>query len=311
MNIIKKAHLTGHQGSIYTMAYPYQGDFLLSSGGDGWIVKWDIHNPDLGQLIAKVEDDKIFSLLSIPQSSELIAGNMNGGIHFIDTINSDKNKNIAHHKKGVFDILFIQNHIYTLGGEGVITRWGVSPFHALESLHLSSKSLRAATYHPQRNEIAIGASDGNIYIIDTALNYKKHISDAHNNSVFSIQYIPNSSFLMSGGRDAVLKIWDLSQELPTLVHEIQAHNYTINDIQFNPHTPSVLATGSRDKTIKIWHINSLIPFDMQLLKVINTVKNGSHINSINKLCWLNPTHIASASDDKTIMIWEVSSNTSG
>lgn len=77
-----------------------------------------------------------------------------------------------------------------------------------------------------------------------------------------------------------------------------AHMFTINHLAFSP-DGSLFATASRDKTIKIWDTYSL-----KLLKVLDTIRHGGHINSVNRLLWL-PEMLVSASDDQRAIIWEV------
>ena len=61
------------------------------------------------------------------------------------------------------------------------------------------------------------------------------------------------------------------------------------------------ATASRDKTMKIWDANNF-----KLLKVIDTVRNGGHINSVNTLRWSKYNNwLISGSDDRSIIIWEI------
>jgi WD40 repeat protein len=58
-----------------------------------------------------------------------------------------------------------------------------------------------------------------------------------------------------------------------------------------------------DKTIKIWDAKTFT-----LLKVIDKVRNQSHSTSVNKLLWLDNQNLASVSDDKMSMLWEVKNN---
>jgi len=70
-----------------------------------------------------------------------------------------------------------------------------------------------------------------------------------------VRYSPDGKFLLTGGRDAHLNIWQTDSY--ELIKSIPAHNWAIYDIVFNPDT-TLFATASRDKTIKIWdakHIN--------------------------------------------------------
>ncbi len=313
MKINKIAQLAGHQGSVFALAQGHTPQYILSGAGDGWIVEWDLNQPDVGKLLAKVEYN-IFSLCFISTKNLIIAGNMNGGVHFIDLNNTNNNKNVLHHRLGVYHIQVIDNQLFTLGGDGLLTRWDIDTKRTVESIQLSSKSLRCLDFSRERQEIAIGASDGHIYFLDLNLTIKRIIKDAHKNSVFTVRYTSNGEKLLTGGRDALLKVWSL--EKSGEVVEIAAHLYTLNSIVFHPRNPHVFATASRDKTIKIWQLdtdseamnddNSIF---IRLLKVINTIRHGGHINSVNALLWTtHHNRLISASDDRSIIVWEIDLN---
>jgi len=301
--VIKKAQLTGHEASIFALCR-YQDDTkFLSGAGDGWVAEWDLKAPENGRLIAQV-DTQIFYLEYLPGQSTVVVGNMNGGVHWVPLSQEGKASNIAHHEKGVFGILPLDNFVYTIGGQGLITRWNIHAQQAEESLRLSNQSLRSIAYCSQREELAIGASDNAIYILDAQkLQLKAKISGAHDNSVFSLQYTPEGNYLLSGGRDAHLKAWKMNGSSPVCEEAIPAHWYTINSIAFHPEG-KWLATASRDKTIKIWD-----PKSLKLLKVLKMQRDGGHINSVNRLLWSPYRNtLISASDDRSIILWEVYPN---
>jgi WD40 repeat protein len=262
-------------------------------------VRWDLEDPETGRLIARVET-QIFSLLYLEDQEKVVVGNMNGGVHWVDLRDPDKTKNIAHHQKGVFDIRRIGEYVYTLGGEGMLTRWSATGLRSVESYQLTNKPLRSMDYNPERNEIAVGASDNAIYFLDAeTLEIRYTQREAHDNSVFTVSYAPDGRHLLSGGRDAHLKVWNLDNGAE-LVCTQPAHWFTINDLAFHP-SGKWFATGSRDKTIKIWEAES-----WQLLKVLDAARNGGHINSVNGLFWSSHRNwLISCSDDRSMIVWEV------
>jgi WD40 repeat protein len=95
----------------------------------------------------------------------------------------------------------------------------------------------------------------------------------------------------------MLRVWDLENDFQ-LISEQPAHLFTVNHIVFSPNG-QLFATASRDKTLKIWDAQTF-----QLLKVVDTMRHGGHINSVNRLLWL-PDCLVSCSDDKTVMLWRV------
>jgi WD40 repeat protein len=296
----KIAQLTGHNASVFALSSYKSPNTFISGAGDGWVVEWDVDAPEMGRLIAKIET-QIFYLQYLSQQHGIIVGNMNGGVHWVNLQDSSKTANIAHHKKGVFGIIHVNGQVYTIGGGGWLTRWDIHKQRTTESLQLSHASLRCIDYSPIRNELLIGASDHNIYFVDPdSLRLKMKKQAAHENSVFAARYTPDGQRLISGGRDAMLKMWSLQDQQIICEKSIPAHWFTINSIAFHPQH-NWLATASRDKTIKIWDLSGL-----KLLKVLEMQRDSGHVNSVNRLLWLPYQNtLVSASDDRSMILWDI------
>jgi WD40 repeat protein len=295
--VLQRLHsLTGHNAAIYALCPATTPRHFFSGAGEGWVVRWDLSEPELGKLVAKVET-QIFALHYLPEWNRLVVGNMQGGIHWVDLDQPENTRNIAHHQNGVFRIRRIGDWVYTCGGDGVFTRWDPESCRTVESVQLSHQSLRGLAYCPLRGEIALGASDGNIYLLNERLEVKASIAKAHDNSVFCLAYTPDGKHLLSGGRDAQLKVWE-TEALSNVLSQA-AHWFTLNDIVFHP-DGSRFATASRDKTIKIWDAQSF-----RLLKVLDTIRDKGHVNSVNALLWADweGARLVSAGDDRGIMVW--------
>jgi WD40 repeat protein len=293
---IKKIHTcTGHRAAVYALAPGRDAQHFLSTGGDGWIVEWSLDDPETGRLVASVET-QVFSLEKTDQW--LVAGNMNGGVHWIDLAQPEQTRNLLHHQKGVYDIKYVGTWVFTVGGDGTLTRWSAASGSRIESFQLSNQSLRALAHDPLSGLLAVGASDHAIYLLDAqTLELKQTLNAAHANSVFSLAFSPDGRFLLSGGRDAMLRVWDARAGF-VLHAELPAHWFTVNHLAFSPNG-TLLATASRDKTIKIWDAR-----DFSLLKVVDTMRFGAHLNSVNRLLWL-PGCLISCSDDRTVVLWEI------
>ncbi|MCC7246231.1 MAG: hypothetical protein IT269_11175 [Saprospiraceae bacterium] len=300
MRVHKIHQCSGHRGAVYTLAPDVaNNDGFYSAGGDGWIVKWVLENPDMGKVVASVED-RIFCLLLMSHPDRLLAGNMTGGLHWIHLDNPDASLNIQHHRKGIFDVLQSGDSVFTAGGDGVLTRWSATHEKTIESIHLSGASLRCIAKAPQGDWLAVGASDGHIYIIGVNdMRLISTINNAHANSVFSVAFSNDGQMLFSGGRDAVLRQWQRSEDGFIFSEEVAAPWYTINHIAMRP-DGQIFATASRDKTIKIWETSTC-----RLIKVLDVIRDGGHINSVNRLLWLADNILVSAGDDRSAIIWSV------
>ena len=131
---IEKLHTcTGHRGALYALAQGRDDRHVLSAGGDGMIVEWDLDQPETGKVVASIET-QIFSLCPLPDYDRLVAGNMNGGVHWINLQQPEQTRNVQHHQKGVYDILAVRDVVYSIGGGGRLTRWSAETAQTVESL---------------------------------------------------------------------------------------------------------------------------------------------------------------------------------
>lgn len=291
--------LTGHEGSVYTLYQGAGSDSILSAGGDGMVARWDLKLPGDGDLLARIPAH-VFSLLQV-SGSQIVVGQMQGGIHVLDIDDKTEQKHLALHEKGVFDLKLSPDgeHFFAAGGDGVLSVWDTATFELKHQVPVSGASLRSLAFSIDDKTLAIGSSDNRVYIMDARSLAMMEVLEGHENSVFCVQYSPDGKYLLSGSRDAHFHVWKPGKKYQ-LYRRIPAHRFTINSIAFSP-CGRMFATAGRDKEIRIWDAQNF-----ELLKVINHDKYGGHVNSVNQVLWVPfNNYLISASDDRSLMIWDI------
>ncbi|KAK0370671.1 Nuclear distribution protein PAC1 [Colletotrichum limetticola] len=133
----------------------------------------------------------------------------------------------------------------------------------------------------------------------------RHTLESHRKPVTCVAFHPVFSSLASGSEDNTIKIWDW--ELGELERTIKAHTKAVTDVDFGgPRGATLLASCSNDLTIKLWN-----PSDEY--KNIRTLSGHDH--SVNSVRFVSSgadgtsgsgNLLVSASRDKTLRIWDVS-----
>jgi len=289
--------LEGHKQGVYALLNLRGSSVIVSAGGDGAVVKWDLDengpvrmNPEpsvAGVLFAQLPEP-VFCLME--GLDGVIWAGTQGGLVF-KLVSGEAPRMI---KLGTSSVFFISRWMdgrIAVGlGSGELVFLD-DELQLLDRVSLGKKSLRCCL----GDRGLIGGSDGLIWRLDAqgrVLSFWK----ANSPSVFCLAEDAQGD-IVSGGRDALL-MW--MGEDGGLKQEVKAHLFTIHALAGSD--LGWLASGSMDKTVKVWDRNS-----GALLKVIDREKYPSrgHSHSVNALCWVGRL-LASAGDDKIIRIWEVS-----
>lgn len=300
LSVGKINEFEGHKDCIYSITSGKYEEEFYTGAGDGWVVYWNQKNREKGQLIATFPTS-IYALRYFPDRNQILVGLSRGGYYFLDL---ESKKPYADFQKdhGVFDFKQIPNTtIMVVAGEkGHVHIVDFDQMKELHSFKPSNGNARKINFSPDAEHFAIGFSDEYIRIFNSNTFDMEKAFHAHEKSAFSVAFTPDGRFLLSGGRDAQLKIWDRKSDYD-LYLKIPAHYFTINDIVTSP-CGSWFATGSRDNTAKIWDAKSF-----ELYKVIDLEKLAGHRHSINEMLWSNyKDYLLTASDDKTIKAWAIS-----
>ena len=296
------ATLAGHSGCIYAMDAGISESTIFTGGSDLIIALWNLDTLSTEKFAASLPA-AVYTICHIPEKNILLAGTTTGSVHILDLEKNQEIKILQHHTAPIFDIKYSlkTNCFYTAGGDGNFAVCSLDTLSLIKIKKLSDKKVRNIDFNYVTSEIAVALGDCTILVFDLYTLEVKTDFIAHQLAANVVRYSPDGKFLLTGGRDAHLNIWQTDDY--ELIKSIPAHNWAIYDIVFNPDT-TLFATASRDKTIKIWDAKTY-----QLLHRITKENNEAHTHSVNKLLWSTyNNYLVSVGDDRVVMVREINRN---
>lgn len=294
--VSKVREIVGHVASIYSI--DGHKDLVYTASGDHFVARWNIESGLQDAFSIKAEK-AVYALKLISSQTILAFGTNSGSIHVVDIEDKKEIRHFVQHKSAVFCIQEneFKNQVYSTDADGNLAVWKKDTWDLLLFIPLDCGKIRSIAVSSNGEQIYLACQDGNIRIFET--NGFNEIANffAHENGTNSLAIFPtNSNFLISGGKDGYLRVWNLIDFSVQI--EIPAHNFAVYQILFINEGKTIV-TSSRDKSIKIWNAR-----DCSFIQKIER-KHYGHSHAVNDLWKKDENHFVSVGDDKRIILWQL------
>ena len=229
----------------------YSSSFSHSGSGDNYVTRWNSDGTGNPEAVIRAQTT-VYSLCLMREKKFLAIGESSGTLHIIDLSSKKEIHNIVFRTAGIYDIKFSQRYqrLFTAAGDGTMGIWDGDGFKLLFSKKLCEQKIRGIAVSDKHSLAVFACGDGTMAVYNADSLGEVIRFSAHDLSANSVAFHPGGKHLLTGGRDAYLRIWNIENNFE-LEKEIPAHNYAIYKIMFNANG-TLFATASRDKTAKVW-----------------------------------------------------------
>lgn len=295
VEVTQKHLLNGHLGAVYTL-HAISKNELLSAGSDGYVVLWNLSEPDRGLAIIQIPG-VIYTLESLPASPHVWVGTDKGLIHIVDRWRNREIKAIDTQVGSIFKLKHLGDVVLSAHASGHLGIWDSLTAKCIKIVKVSNDKIRDFTLDTNQKRLAVASSDNFVYLFSWPDFTFIRQFETHQPACNAVLFHPEKNQLITAGRDAHINVWDLHTF--DILKKIPAHNFAIYSLELSPDTRFILS-ASRDKTAKLWDTDTL-----ELIKRITPESQGAHTYSINKAVWLSTSEFATAGDDRTVRVWQI------
>lgn len=297
--------LTGHRGSISSLAYGFPGGFsqslgeamIVSGGSDKTIKIWDLETGVL-QHTLKGHRQSLLSVILSADGQYLASGSGDGIIQLWNAASGTPLLSIVAHTEPLvsLSLAFTPDQQYLISGSSdhKIKIWRVED-GTLERVLQHSRGINAIAISPNGQYLASGSSDNTIRLWDLTTGELIQILADHSRDVNSVIFSPQGDLLVSGSSDLLIKVW--ASNTGFLQSTLSGHLDWVRVVTFSA-DGQWLISGGADQMIKIWQIST-----GQLLNTLS-----GHKKDVNTLVLsVDGYQIISGSSDGTIKVWQFQS----
>ncbi|QTE03007.1 translocation protein TolB [Streptomyces cyanogenus] len=296
--------LTGHTGSVESVAFSPDGHTLASGGVDG-VRLWDTATGKARAILKT--SGSVESVAFSPDGHTLASGEsegkgqpFDGEVLLWDTA-TGKPRTALKTPSAVESVAFSRDG-HTLASGGVDARvrlWDTATGKLRTTLEGHTHTVESVAFSPDGHTLASSESggkgeqsDGKVLLWDAAKGKLRTTLKAHIGGAEAVAFSRDGHTLASGGADAKVRLWDTATG--KLRTTLKGHTDTVMGVAFSPdgHT---LASGGGDQKVLLW--------DPATGRLRATLKG--HTDIVESVAFSpDGRTLASTGDDKTVRLWD-------
>jgi WD40 repeat protein len=244
----------GHSGSVWSAVFSRDGTRVLSGSGDMTLKMWDAAT---GQLIRTFEGHtgEVRSVAFSPDGTRALSGGGDKALRMWDAATGQLIRTFEGHSDLVWSVTFSPDGSRVLSGSWDKTSkvWDAASgqlVHTLVEGNLGKNTPAGvpAAFSADGTSV-LSAGFDTLTLWDAATGRVIRSFEGHASSIGPVGVSPNGAYVLTGGRDGVLKLWDA--EIGRPIRTFKGHTDRVIASAFSSDGLRVLS-GSDDKTLRLW-----------------------------------------------------------
>ena len=315
----------------FKVRFSADGKNLISASNKQGIRIWQRQTDGCFNFSKKITtQDKIKSLAVSPDFQKIAASSFDTDTVRLWSTDGKFLRTLGKHRDRVNDLSFSQDSqtLASASADGTVKLWNLKNTEQNKTIQVNRSAFLVRFLN--RHTLAVADDEETIKVWNVNGTFEKEFvnKDRHVEEILDLALSPDGKTIASASRDYTIKIWRIEDQ--KILHTLTGHTSNVNSVSFYPNNKKI-ASASPDGSVRIWNLDNQVPTleaekfsfspdnstiatvknktitlwtkDFKFLKTFPTHHDGQQINKISFSH--NGKIIASASDDKTIKLWDL------
>jgi WD40 repeat protein len=237
----------GHKGSVHSIAFSPDGQWVASGGGDSILRLW---NPATGEVRDFSSSSDIRAVAFSPDGRLVASGNEDGILRIWEIASGKIRCHVSGQHDPILSIAFSPNnrHVAFGANDGGIRMCDPASGHEFSLPKAHSYRIEGLAFSPHGDRLVSASADRTARVWDVEHSKELRLL-SHAVGLTGVAWSPDGRWIATAALDDAIHIWDA--ESGKEVRQLTGHRNTILALTFDA-AGRHIASASGDQTIRIW-----------------------------------------------------------
>ncbi len=261
--------LHGHTSTVNEVVFSPNGEYLASGGeySDNTVRLWDRVSGRVIQIF-NGHTDSVHSVAFSPDGRRLVSASRDG-VRFWDMTSQHTKQTLSGHTHQVYQVVFSLNGkcLASASRDGTLCLWNTASGRLRYAIINKGKEV---VFSPDGSCMAV-AHENELCLRNTSNGQAMHLLTGHADAIYKVAFSPDGAYLASGSGDGTIRLWKVKNG--RLKRTLDNNIGVVRDVSYTMDGSRLVTRG--------------MVFDVAFSP--------------------DGTHLASASEDKNVYLWETAS----